>query len=331
MKALVSEVVGGPETLVITDLPEPSPGDNQIKIKVAAAGVNFPDSLIITDQYQFSAQRPFAPGSEASGIVVALGSGVSDFKVGDRVTGMMLWGAMAEYALLDAHLAAKIPDTMPLETAAALPVVYGTSYHALVDRGTLKAGETLLVLGASGGTGLAAIEIGKALGARVLAAASSQEKLDLALSHGAQAGMVYPKGPFDKAGLKDLAAAFKNATGSSGTDVIYDPVGGDYTLAAIRSIAWGGRFLVVGFPAGIPQLPLNLTLLKGCQVVGVFYGAHLSKDTSQFRSTMHKLFDLWRAGQIAPCIAARFPLDKAGEAITALANRSASGKLIVIS
>ncbi len=329
MKALVSKNVGGPDSLVLEDLPNPQPGPGQAVVSVKACGVNYPDVLIIEDKYQFKPERPFSPGSEVSGLVKAVGEGVTNVKVGQRVLGSSGWGGMAEELALDAGRLTPIPDSMPFDEAAAFIMTYGTSYYALKDRGHLKVGETLLVLGAAGGVGLAAVELGKAMGARVIAAASSQGKVDLCLKHGADAGVVYPAGPFDKDGTKALAGLFKEACGEKGADVVYDAVGGDYAEAALRSTAWEGRFLVIGFPAGIPKIPLNLALLKGCDIVGVFWGAAVARDPAGHRANVEALFGLHAVGKIKPYVSQRFPLAKAGEAIKHLSSRKALGKVVV--
>ncbi|HWW19795.1 MAG TPA: NADPH:quinone oxidoreductase family protein, partial [Steroidobacteraceae bacterium] len=261
MKALISREPGGPQTLVVQDMPDPVAGPGQVRVAVRACGVNYPDLLIIQDLYQIKPPRPFAPGSECAGIVDAVGAGVENVAVGDRVLLAPVRGGMAELAVGDARNCWKIPQSMPFDEAACLVMTYGTSYHALKDRAALKAGETLLVLGAAGGVGLAAVELGKSMGARVIAAASSEEKLALAEEVGAESGVLYPVGPLDKADAKALTEHFKAACGNEGAHVIYDAIGGDYAEAALRSIAWNGRFLVVGFPAGIPKIPLNLPLL----------------------------------------------------------------------
>jgi len=329
MKALLSKAVGGPDTLVLDELPSPEAKPGHAVISVKACGVNYPDVLIIEDKYQFKPARPFAPGGEVSGVVKALGEGVSHLKVGQRVLGNTGWGGMAEEMVLEASRLIPIPDAMPFDTAAAFIMTYGTSYYGLKDRGHLKPGETLLVLGAAGGVGLAAVELGKAMGARVIAAASSQEKVDLCLKHGADAGVVYPQGPFDKDSAKALASQFKEACGEHGADVIYDGVGGDYAEAALRSMAWEGRFLVIGFPAGIPRIPLNLALLKGCDIVGVFWGAAVTKDPKGHQQNVKELFELYTAGKIKPYVSEHFPLAQAGEAIKHLASRKAMGKVVV--
>jgi len=329
VKALLSIGPGGPETLVLEDRPDPVPGPGEVLLRVKACGVNFPDFLIIQDMYQFKPPRPFAPGSEVSGVVEALGDGVEHLKVGDRVIGSSGWGGMAQKLVLSAGRCIPIPDEMPFDTAAAFIMTYGTSHHALKDRARLEPGETLLVLGAAGGVGIAAIELGKAMGARVVAAASSDEKVALAKAHGADHGVVYPHGPFDKDGAKALTELFKEACGKDGADVIYDPVGGAYAEAALRAIAWEGRFLVVGFPAGIPKIPLNLPLLKSCQIVGVFWGAFAQREPARNKENNRELMELYRKGTIRPEISARFPLERAGEAIAQLAARKAMGKLVV--
>ena len=328
MKALLSKAPGGPETLVLEEVPDPEPRRGEVRIAVKACGVNFPDTLIIRDLYQFRPPRPFSPGAEVAGVVDAVGEGVTQLEVGARVIGYA-WGGMAEKLVLSADRCIPMPPTMPFETAAAFLMTYGTSLHALKDRGRLRPGETLLVLGAAGGVGLAAVELGKALGAKVIAAASSEEKAALAKAHGADAAIVYPPGPFDTDGRKALSELFKGAVGDEGADVIYDPVGGDYTEAALRSIAWAGRLLVVGFPAGIPKLPLNLTLLKGCEVAGVFWGAFTSREPERFRAGLAQLFELYSRGLLRPEVSEVFPLARAGDAIAALAERRAKGKLVV--
>src|SRR3984957_11326225 len=264
MKALLSRNPGGPETLVLEDIPEPAAGPGEVRVAVRACGVNYPDLLIIQDLYQFKPPRPFAPGAEIAGVVDAVGTGVGNVRVGDRVVLSPVRSGMSEKAIGNANNCWKIPDSMPFDEAAALLLTYGTSQHALKDRAQLRSGETLLVLGAAGGVGLAAVELGKAMGARVIAAASSADKLALAREHGADDGVQYPVGPLDKTAARALTDSFKTACGADGANVIYDGIGGDYTEAALRAIAWQGRHLVVGFTAGIPKLPLNLALLKGC-------------------------------------------------------------------
>jgi len=329
MLALLSKQPGGPETLVLESVAEPNLKPGEVLLAVKACGVNYPDALIIEDRYQFRPERPFAPGSEVSGIIDAVGEGVSFLKAGDRVIGSCGWGGMAEKLALSADRCIPMPDAMPFDEAAAFVMTYGTSYHALKDRAHVKAGETLLVLGAAGGAGLAAVELGKAMGARVIAAASSEEKAALARKHGADESIVYAPGPFDKDGIKTLAEQFKAACGPNGADVIYDPVGGDYSEAALRAIAWEGRFLVVGFPAGIPKIPLNLPLLKTCQIVGVFSGGFKKEHPQKSRENTRAIIDLYQKGKIKPLVSKTYPLEKGGDAIAALAAREAVGKLVV--
>lgn len=329
MKALLSKVVGGPETLVLDEMPSPEVKPGSVLLSVRAIGVNYPDVLIIEDKYQFKPPRPFAPGGEVSGVVKAVGEGVKNVKVGDRVLGSTGWGAMAEELVLDASRLIAMPDAMPFDEAAAFIMTYGTSYYALKNRGHAKPGETLLVLGAAGGVGLAAVELGKAMGLRVIAACSSQEKVDLAQKRGADLGVVYGRGPFDKDGQKKLAEQLKEACGSKGADLVYDAVGGDYAEAALRAIAWEGRFLVIGFPAGIPRIPLNLTLLKSCDVVGVFWGAAVQRDPASHQQNVRELMALYGEGKIKPFVSERFPLERGAEAITHLASRKAMGKVVV--
>ena len=330
MKALLSKEVGGPETLVLEDVPSPQAKPGFAVVEVKAVGVNFPDVLIIEDKYQFKPQRPFAPGGEIAGVVKSVGEGVTHVKPGDRVLGNTGWGGMAEELALEAGRLVKIPDSMPFDDAAAFILTYGTSWHALKDRAQLKAGQTLLVLGAAGGVGLAAVELGKAMGARVIAAASSQEKVDLCKKHGADEGVVYGRGPFDRDGQKQLAQLFKDACGPNGADAIYDAVGGDYAEPALRSIAWEGKYLVVGFAAGdIPKIPLNLALLKGCDIVGVFWGAWVGKNPKKHQESVAELLEMYAKGKIKPFVSERFPLAEGARAIARLANREAVGKVVV--
>jgi NADPH2:quinone reductase len=329
MKALLSRQAGGPETLMLEEIPEPVPGRGEVRIKVRAVGVNFPDLLIIQDLYQIKPPRPFAPGGELSGVIEALGEGVTNVKVGDRVLVSPVRSAMAEKAIGNANNCWKIPDSMPFDQAAALLLTYGTSQHALKDRAQLRSGETLLILGAGGGVGLAAVELGKAMGARVIAAASSADKLALAREHGADDGVQYPLGPLDKTAARALTDKFKAACGADGANVIYDGIGGDYTEAALRAIAWGGRHLVVGFTAGIPKLPLNLALLKGCEIVGVFWGEFTQRNPALHAANVAALMALYLDGKIKPAVTERFPLSRGGEAIGRLGSRAARGKIVV--
>lgn len=329
MKALLSREVGGPDALVLGDIDAPVAGAGQVLVDVKACSINYPDTLIIEDKYQFKPARPFAPGSEIAGVVRAVGDGVTDFKVGDRIIGLTGHGGLAEQVVVPAMNAFKLPDERSFEEGSALLMTYGTSIHALMDRGHLKQGNTLLVLGAAGGVGLAAVELGKAFGARVIAAVSSEEKANAAKSAGADDVVIYGRGPFDKDQSKALADAFKAAVGPNGADVIYDAVGGDYCEPALRSIAWEGCYLVVGFPAGIPKLPLNLTLLKSCNVCGVFWGAFAARDPQANRAHVRRLFAMWEEGHIRPRITATYPLEQGADAIRELGNRNAIGKLVV--
>jgi NADPH:quinone reductase-like Zn-dependent oxidoreductase len=329
VKALISAASGGPETLALTDLPDPVAGPGQLLVRVKACAINYPDVLIIEDKYQFKPPRPFAPGGEIAGIVEAVGEGVSGWREGDRLIAMIGHGGLAEKVVVPAAMALPLPAERSFEEGSALILTYATSIHALLDRGKLREGQTLLVLGAAGGVGLAAVELGKAFGARVVAAVSSEEKALAAREAGADAVLVYPRGPFDKEGSKALSQQFKEAVGPAGADLIYDPVGGDYAEPALRAITWEGRYLVVGFPAGIPRLPLNLTLLKSCDVCGVFWGAFAARDPMANAAHIETLFRLWSEGRIAPKISRTWPLAQGGDAIAHMAARQAIGKLVV--
>jgi NADPH2:quinone reductase len=329
MKALLSQVPGGPETLSFAELPDPIPGRGQVLVAVKACAINYPDVLIIEDKYQFKPPRPFAPGGEIAGVVEAVGEGVTQFAVGDRVNGVNGHGGLADTVAVDAARLYPIPEGRSFAEGAALLLTYATTIHALLDRGHLKAGQTLLILGAAGGVGLAAIELGKAFGARVVAAVSSEEKAEAARAAGADETLVYPRAPFDKEQSKALSEAFKAAVGPKGADVIYDPVGGDYAEPALRAVGWEGRYLVVGFPAGIPKLPLNLTLLKSCDVCGVFWGAFAARDPQANQAHVEHLFRLWSESKIAPHVTETFALADGGKAIAKMAARQAIGKLVV--
>lgn len=329
MKAMLSTAPGGPETLELTDLPQPEPKKGQLRIRVRAAGVNFPDVLIIRDLYQMKLPRPFAPGGEVAGDVEAVGEGVTGFAVGDRVLALTGHGGFATQICIPTDRAVKIPDAMPFDEAACFIFTYGTSHHALKDRAQLKPGETLLVLGAAGGVGAAAVELGKAAGARVIAAVSSQDKAAFCRRIGADETLIYAR-DMDRDAQKALSAEIKRLAGPDGVDVVYDAVGGDYAEPAIRSLAWMGRFLVVGFPAGIPKIPLNLTLLKVTQIVGVFWGAWVFRDPKGHAENMKELFALYAAGKVKPRISARFPLARASEALAMMEDRKVMGKVVVM-
>ncbi len=329
MKALLSKEVGGPETLVIDEIADPVPGKGEVLIKVAACAINYPDTLIIRDMYQFKPPRPFAPGGEISGTIEALGEGVEGWKVGHRVLAGVGNGGLQEKVVTQTAKLFRVPDFVELPEASALLMTYGTTIHGLKDRGDIKEGDTMLVLGAAGGVGLSAVELGKAYGARVVAAVSSEEKGEVARKAGADEVVIYPRAPFDKDTSKALAAAFKEAVGPDGADIVYDIVGGDYSEPALRSIAWEGRFLVIGFPAGIAKMPLNLTLLKSCDIRGVFWGAFTMREPRKNEANIAELFRLWKEGKINPLISETFPLERAHEAIAKLESRAAIGKLVV--
>jgi NADPH:quinone reductase len=322
MKALLCKAWGGPETLVLEELPSPRPGAGEVVIDVKAAGVNFPDVLIIQNKYQLKPPLPFAPGAELAGVIKEVGAGVTGFKPGDRVIAMTMYGAFAEECVARVGQLIRMPAGLDFATAAAFTLTYGTSWHALKDRGQLRAGETLLVLGAAGGVGIAALEIGKALGARVIAAASSAEKLAVCRAHGADETIDYA--------AEDMRARIKAITGDRGVDVVYDPVGGPYAEPAVRSTAWRGRYLVVGFANGeIPRIPLNLLLLKGCSLVGVYWGDWTRREPEAAAAGMEELLGWLAAGKLKPHLAGRYPLARAAEAIAALASRKVAGKLVV--
>ena len=329
MRAVLSKTVGGPGSLVVEEVLDPTPKAGEVIIEVKAVGVNFPDTLIIEDKYQFKPQRPFSPGGEVSGVVEAVGEGVKGVFKGDRVIAMPGWGGMVERLAVRADSLIKMPDGMSFEEGAALIMTYGTSYYALKDRAQLKAGEALLVLGAAGGVGAAAVELGKAMGVHVIAAASTNDKVQFALELGADNGLIYPSGPMDKAAQKELSGELKLASGRDGPDVVYDGVGGDYAEPALRSMDWNGRYLVVGFPAGIPSFPLNLTLLKSVSVVGVFWGAAAARDPEGHKANVADLMKFWAEGKIKPRVSRTFPLERAHEAIQALSDRTVMGKVVV--
>jgi NADPH2:quinone reductase len=322
MKALLCTRYGGPDDLELADIAVPEPAAGEALVKVAAAALNFFDTLIIAGKYQVKPPMPFSPAAEYAGTVERLGEGVSGLKVGDRVLGYGSHGAAREYLTIAADRLVKIPDGVDFDRAAGLCVTYGTTLHALKDRAKLKSGETLAVLGASGGVGLAAVELGKVMGARVIACASSPEKIAFARQHGADDGIDYAK--------EDLKEALRRVTQGRGADVIYDPVGGAYSEAALRSIAWLGRFLVVGFAAGeIPKLPLNLVLLKACDVLGVFWGAWIERDKAGHRANTEQLLAWAAQGKLSSHVHAVYPLSQAPAALKAIASRQVMGKVIL--
>lgn len=329
MKALLSETPGGPETLKLIDIADPTPGTGEVVVAVKACAINYPDVLIIEDKYQMRPPRPFAPGGEIAGVVESVGEGVTQWQPGDRVIAVIGHNGLAEKVVVPSAALYRLPEGRSFAEGAALLLTYATTIHALLDRGHLKAGQTLFVMGAAGGVGLAAIELGKAFGARVVAAASTEEKAEVARQAGADVAIVYPRGPFDREQSKALADQLKAAVGPKGADVIYDPVGGDYAEPALRTIAWEGRYLVVGFPAGIPKLPLNLTLLKSCDVCGVFWGAFAARDPKANHEHVEHLFRLWGEGRISPRVTEIYPFAEGGKAISRMAARQAIGKLVV--
>jgi len=322
MKAVRCTAWGPPENLVLEELPDPVPGPDEVVVDVRAAGVNFPDVLTIQGTYQIRPPLPFTPGNEFAGVVRAVGPGVTAFAPGDNVIGFTRTGAFAEQALAPVSALLPMPAAMDFDVAAALTLTYGTAYHALADRGAVKPGETILVLGASGGVGLAAIEVGKALGARVIAAASSDEKLSVCAAHGADVLVNYER--------DDLRAALRAATDGRGPDVIVDPVGAKYSEPALRSIAWRGRHLVIGFAAGsIPQLPWNLMLLKGASVVGVFWGDFTRKERDAHLAAMAHLAEWHRQGALRPLVSQRYALTDTAQALRDMAARKVIGKVVI--
>ncbi len=332
MRALQCVELGMPDKLQVNNVPDPEASPEHVVIENKAASVNFPDVLMIQGLYQFQPELPFIPGGESAGIVSAVGDRVENISVGDRVFAMTGMGAFSEKISAHNSSVVKIPNNMGFETAAALPMTYGTSLYALKQRANLKAGETLLVLGAAGGVGLATVELGKAMGARVIAAASTNEKIDLCIQHGADEGFIYPSGVLNRDQQKELSNKIKELTGGIGPNVIYDPVGGSYSEPCLRSIAWEGRYLVIGFAAGadqIPKMPLNLTLLKGCQIVGVFWGAWVGMHPEENKKNFEELFKLHSEGKINPEVSDSFTLDDGALAIAHLKDRKAKGKVII--
>ena len=330
MKALQCVELAGPEKLVFSEVDDPKPGSGQVLLEIKAASVNFPDVLMIQGLYQNQPPMPFIPGAECSGVISEIGEGVDSCSVGDHVFVMAGTGCFAEKLVVDAASVTLIPKAMDFPVAAALPMTYGTSLYSLKQRANLQPGETLLVLGAAGGVGLSAVEIGKAMGARVIAAASSEEKIKICLEHGADEAFVYPSGDLDREQQKELSNKIKELTGGLGANVVYDPVGGSFSEPALRAMAWEGRFLVIGFAAGeIPMLPLNLALLKNCQIVGVFWGAWTLMFPAEHEKNLQELFDLHADGKINPEISDRFSLEESAAAIAHLKDRKAKGKVII--
>ncbi len=323
MKAVLCKVYGPPESLVIEEVEPLKPGPGQVVVDVKACGVNFPDTLIIQGKYQFKPEMPFSPGGEVAGVIKEIGEGVERAKVGDRVIAFTGWGGFAEEVLAEAKVLIPIPPEMDFVTASAFVMVYGTSHYALKGRAKIQPGETLLVLGAAGGVGLAAVELGKAMGARVIAAASSDEKLAVCREHGADECINYAS--------EDLKERLKALTSGRGVDVIYDPVGGNYSEAALRGIAWEGRHLVVGFTAGdIPRIPLNLTLLKGCSIVGVFWGSFTTRDPQRNQEHLRELMTWFQEGKVKPHISATYPMERVADALNDLLARRITGKAVLV-
>ena len=322
MKAILCKAYGPPDSLVVEDVPSPTPGPEDVLISVTAASVNFPDVLMIENKYQTRPPLPFSPGCEAAGIVTDVGREVAQVTRGDRVMVVTGYGAFAEEIVVPASRVVPIPAQMDDATAASFLFTYATAHHALCDRGQLRAGETLLVLGAAGGVGIAAIEVGKAVGARVIACASTDDKLALCRAHGADATINYATG--------NLRDEIKRLAGDQGVDVVCDPVGGPYTEPALRSTAWNGRFLIVGFAAGeIPKIPMNLPLLKGCSIVGVSWGGFTRREPARYAESVSQLCQWYSEGRLRPDVDRIFPLERAAEALTLMATRSVKGKIVL--
>ncbi len=321
MKAILCKELGPPSSLVLEDIPSPVPGKKEVLVQIKACSINFPDTLIIQGLYQFKPELPFSPGSDIAGVVKAVGEGVKHVKVGDEVFGLVSHGGFAEEVIVPANSCFPKPPMMDYKIAASFMMAYGTSHHALKDRAKLKEGETLLVLGASGGVGLAAVELGKIMGAKVIAAASTAEKLAVCKEKGADELINYT--------TEDLKKRVKELTNGKGADVVYDPVGGAYTEAALRATAWEGRFLIVGFPAGIAKIPMNLPLLKGCQIVGVFWGSFAMRDPQRNMANTMELIQMYAKGQLKPHIHATYSLEDAPKALEEMMNRKVKGKVII--
>ena len=327
MKAFVCKEFGPIESHGIEEVPDPVAGDGQVVVDIKATGISFPDVLIVQGLYQFKPPFPFSPGGEISGVVSAVGNGVTRFKEGDRVMGNVGSGGLVEKGAYFEQQLMPLPETMDFKVAAGFSLNYGTTIHGLKQRGELKAGETILILGAGGGLGITAIHVAKAMEAKVLAGVSSQEKLDLCKKEGADEGIIYPR-EMDRDAQKELSNQIKEMS-DGGVDVIYDIVGGDYAEPSLRAIKRHGRYLVIGFTAGIPKMPLNLTLLKECQIIGVFWGQFAGLDRDINRENFEELFQMHADGKIKPFVSETYPLDKAGEAIKSLEDRKVLGKVVV--
>ena len=330
MRAILCKDYGPPESLVLEDIESPTTGENDVVIKVHNAAVNYPDILVIQNLYQIKPPLPFSPGGEISGEVIASGDKVDTLKIGDRVMAVIGTGGFREEIAVPAALCMPIPDSLDFKIAAAMGLTYGTSYHALKDRARIQAGETLFIMGASGGVGLAAVELGKSMGARVIAAASSEDKLQVCRDHGADDTLLYKTGGLSPDEQKAFSEEVKNLTDGKGVNVVYDAIGGDYAEPAVRAMAWGGRYLVVGFVAGyIPKIPLNLTLLKGTSLVGVFWGRFNAEQPKDARQNIIELIGMLQDGKIKPHISGVYPLEDAAKALTQMADRKVTGKLVV--
>jgi len=321
VRAVLCKAFGPPESLVLEEVDDPEPDAGQVVVDVAACAVNFPDVLVIQDMYQFKPPLPFSPGAEVAGTVSAVGEGVDGVAVGDRVLASPGWGGLAEKVAVPARTVIPVPEEVDFVHASSFLYAYGTSHYALKDRGRLQPGESLLVLGAAGGVGLAAVELGAVMGANVIAAASTDEKLALCREHGASQTINYE--------TEDLKTRIRELTGGEGANVVYDAVGGQYSEPALRATAWDGRFLVIGFTAGIPKIALNLTLLKSCSIVGVFWGAFVGREPAKHRANIAELMEWWREGKLHPHVSNTYPLERASEAIRELADRKAKGKVVV--
>ncbi len=322
MKAILCSQYCGPDGLVLSDIPDPTAGPGEVVVAIKAAALNFFDLLMIQGKYQVKPPFPFSPAAEIAGVIESVGTGVTDLKPGDRVAASCGHNGARQKIALPASSIVKIPNNLDFDRAAGIIIIYGTALHALQDRADPKHGETLAVLGAAGGTGLAACELGKQLGLRVIACASTDEKLAFAKQHGAELTLNY-------AG-EDLKEGLKRITNGNGVDIVFDPVGGDYAEAAVRSLAWKGRFMVIGFAAGeIPKIPLNLALLKGCDIRGVFWGAYMKRDPKHGRASLKKLMQWAAEGKISAHVDRTFPLEKTTDALLVLANRQAMGKVIL--
>ena len=322
MRAVLCKTLDGPDSLEVDGIPGASPGAGEVSIRVAAAALNFFDTLITRGRYQQRPPLPFSPGGEIAGTILKVGEGVTGLAVGQRVLGYIGWNGCREEAIASSKIVIPLPVQVSDEAAAAIPITYGTALHGLEDRGRLKAGETLLVLGATGGAGLAAVEVGVRMGARVIAAGTSDEKLKICIEHGAS-DVINLTGA-------DVKDAVRSLTNGKGVDVVYDCIGGPYAEPALRAIAWGGRYLVIGFAAGdIPKIPLNLLLLKGCELVGVFWGRHVELEPAAFRTQMEKLLGWCAKGEIRPHIDRVFPLEETGKALSLIEKREIKGKVVI--